>query len=92
MKKKKISKSEAEAKISQLRADMQKVKETEPKPVVLKQTPSPIPESPRKVRSERQLSSAFSIPSGNSKKASEISTPRTDIDKLYDKMNNEKVN
>ena len=92
LKKKKISKAEAEAKISQLRADMQKVKETQPKPVVLKQTPSPIPESTRKVRSERQLSSAFSIPSGNSKKPSEIPTPRTDIDELYDKMNNEKVN
>jgi hypothetical protein len=85
VKKKKISKAEAQVKMTQLRADMQKVKETMSEPVVLKQTPSPKPEIQRKARTERQLSSPPKVPAG-------IPTQKTAIDELFERLNHEKVN
>ena len=82
LKRKKITRTEAESKIAELRADVEKSRPTKPSP---KETPSPMPQSQRKARMERQLSQPTKPPAG-------ISNSKTAIDELFERLNHEKVN
>ncbi len=81
-----VSKADVMAKISQLKEELREVNE---KKSVYKETSTPKPKSPRKVRMGKQLSGIPKVPEIF---PAEIPSSKTLIDELFEKLNNEKVN
>ncbi len=96
-KKGKLSDDELRTCLMKTQGEMERLRkesETPPQKLTPRETPSPIPESQRKARSERQLFSPKNIPTGNSKIPDKIpvdNPPKTAIDELLEQLNHEKV-